>query len=322
MFKLGDYCEDDAKSIADYLRKAGIKVELKQSIDASIETEEFLQGLFSELKGDIKDKDAIENYERYINATKKIAESKPSPEEFRKKYIDELFPSIDALKAKLKELAEKEEQKKESIEAKVQNKDVTEANDEQQKELTGPGEDTEQADEIQELVNEIVGILNEGENAKEFAYTTLALNEIGPGEDVGGRLDDPVVAIPVDLDDYGLDHPRAKSVLSVYLDKSYELYIDEFSALYSKRLDEEFTDTYTDEDIKITSLNLLLVDLMENHSSEKMDLKTFKDECLFVADSKNRTLKVIGFSVADEIAKALEKNGMIKIKGDTIRWKK
>jgi hypothetical protein len=64
---------------------------------------------------------------------------------------------------------------------------------------------------------------------------------------------------------------------------------------------------------------LLLTDLIENHSAEKMDFEAFEDECVFVADSKNRTLKVVGKYVAEDIAKVLEKNGMIKIKGDTIR---
>jgi len=312
MLKLGDYCEEDAKSIADHLRKAGIKVELKPSIDASTEAEEFLQGRFSELKVDIKDKDVIDKHELYINAIKKIFESKPSSEEFEERYIEELFPSIDELRTKLKDLAEEEEQKKESNEAK----------DEQQSQMIVSEEDAELDDEIQETVSELFRTILESEKAKDFAFTALTLNEIEPGEDVGGRLDDPVVAIPVDLEDYGLDHPKAMSVLSVYWDKSYELYVDEFSVLYSKRLDEEFADRYTKEDIKITSLNMLLSDLIENHSSEKMDLQTFKDECFFVLDSENHGLKVIGFSIADEIAKVLEKNGMIKIKGNTIRWKK
>ena len=298
MFKLNGCSEDDARSIADYLRKAGIKVELKPSIDASIDTGEFLQGRFSELKVDIKDKDIIENYERYINALKKVLESKPTPDDFQEKYLKELFPSIEEVRTKLSEMREQAEHKEDSIEAK------------------------ELADELQETVSEMSEIFAEGEKAKAFAVSALSLNEIEPGEDVGGRLEDPVVAIPVDLDDYGIEHPRAKRVISVFLDKCYEIYVDEFSAIYSDRLDEEFIERYTDEHLKIKSLSLLLTDLIENHSSDKMDLETFEDECVFVADSKNRSLRVIGYYVAEEIAKVLEKNGLIKIKGDAIRWKK
>ena len=311
MLRLGDYTEDDAKSIADHLRKAGIKVELKPSMDASIETEEFLQGRFSELKDEIEDEDVIEKHERYINAIKKIFESKPSPEEFEERYVKEFFPSIDELRTKLKAMAEMEEQK-----------ESNEADDSQKSQTNVSEEDANLDDEIQETVSELLRTLIESDKAKDFAFSALSLNEIEPGEDIGNRLDDPIVAIPVDLDDFGIDHPKALRVLSVYLDKSYELYVDEFSVLNSSRLDDEFIDTYTDENVKIMSLNLLLSDLMENHTSEKMDFQTFREECVFFADSEDHALKVIGYSAADEIAKILEKNGMIKIKGDSIRWKK
>jgi len=298
MFKLNDCFEEDAKSIADHLRKAGIKVELKPSIDASVDTGDFLQGRFSELKVDIKDKEIIENYERYINALKKVLESKPSSEDFQEKYLKELFPSIDEVRTKLRTMREQAEHNEDSIKAK------------------------ELADELRETVSETAEIFAEGEKAKAFAVSALSLNEIEPGEDVDRRLEDPVVAIPVDLEDYGMDHPRAKRVVSVFLDKCYELYVDEFSVIHSGRLDDEFIERYADEDLKIKSLSLLLTDLIENHSSDKMDLETFEDNCVFVADSKNRTLRVIGYYVADDIAKILEKNGMIKIKEDTIKWKK
>jgi hypothetical protein len=312
MLKLGDCYEDDARSIADYLRKAGIKVELKPSIDASIETGEFLQGLFSELKGDIKDGNVVENYQRYLNVLRQILESKPFPEDFKEKYLRELYPSIDETKKKLKAMMDRVENKEDRIKA----------DDEQQSQRTGIEEGVEPADELGEIVSEVAKILAEGKKAEAFAQSVIALNDIVPGEDTGDRLDDPVVVIPVDLDNYGKEHPRAKRVISVYFDKCYELYIDEFSALNSGRLDDEFIKQYTDEHIKITSLNLLLNDLIENHSSEKMDLQTFEDECLYAVDSKNRSLRVVGYNVAEDIAKVLEKNGMIRIKGDTIRWKK
>ncbi len=328
MFKLGECYEDDAKSIADYLRKAGIKIELKPSIDASIETGEFLQGRLSELKADIKEKDIVENYERYINALKKVLESKPSPDDFTEKYLMGLFPSLDEKRERLRAMAESIESEEDRSEAKEQaSPDVNKQHDEQVSQTAGSEESAEQnnenrANELKEIASDLAKIFAEGDEAKAFAWSVLSLNGIEPGEDVGDRLDDPIVAIPVDLDDYGIEHPRAKSVISVYLDKCYELYIDELSALYSERLDDEFIKRYTNEHLKITSLDFLLTDLIKNHSSEKMDFQTFEDECLFVADSDNRTLRVIGHYVAEDIAKVLEKNGMIKIKGDTIRWKK
>jgi hypothetical protein len=300
MYKLGDFCEDDAKSIAEYLRKAGIKVELKPSIDASIETDEFLQGRLSDLKADIENKDIIETYERYLSVLKNSLLLKPSPEDLEEIYLKELFPTIDENRKKLKAML-KEDKPGEG---------------------EGTGDNNEQNDKIQEIMSDLAKLFIKAEDARAFAMSVLSLNHINPGEDIGDRLDDPVVAMPVDLDDFGIEHPRAKRVITTFLTKRYDLYVDEFSVIFADRLDEEFIRRYTQEHLKIASFNLLLTDLIENHSSEKMDFETFEDECQLVLDSKNRTLRVSGYPVAEEIAKVLEKNGLIKIKGDVIRWKK
>jgi hypothetical protein len=310
MFKLGEYCEEYARPIADHLKKAGFKVELKPSINSYEETDSFLQGRFSELKVDIKDKDTFERYERYLNVLKKVLEEKPSHEDFTRKYIFELFPTLEEKKAKVIEVLDSLEHEKD---AKAGEETAGDANDQP---------DENRINEMKDLAYDLSEIFTEGEEVREFLDSVLRLNEIEPGEDIGDLLDDPVVAIPVDLDDYGEDHPRMKKVLSVYLDKCYDLYIDELSAIYSDRLDDEFIEQYTDEHLKIVSLDFLLSNLIKNHSSEKMDIPDFKDECALVIELKGRTMKVIGYDVAEEIARALEKNGMIKIKGNTIRWKK
>ena len=63
MLKLGDYDEDGSKAVAECLKKAGVRVELKPSIGASLETEDLLQGRLSELKAIIKDKELLEEYD-------------------------------------------------------------------------------------------------------------------------------------------------------------------------------------------------------------------------------------------------------------------
>ncbi len=300
MYKLGEFCEEDAKPVADYLRKAGMKVEVKPSIDASVERDEFLQGKLSELNEDIKDRGTIETYERYLAALKNILLSKPSPESLENLYLNELFPTIDESRKRLKSMLQPAE--------------------------NGMGEvgqsDGSLTDEAKGLISEMASLFAKVEKAKDFAVSAISLNEIIPGEDIGNRLDDPIVAIPVDLDDYGTDHPRAKMVISTFLNKCYDIYIDEFSLFLVDNLDDEFIKLYSREHLKIASFNFLLTDLIENRPSDKTDFETFKEECWFEADSKNRTLRVFGSQAAEEIAKSLEKNGMIKIKGDVIKWKK
>ena len=50
MFKLGEYFEDEAKSIASYLKDAGFKVDIKGLVVARTDFTASLQGKMSEMK--------------------------------------------------------------------------------------------------------------------------------------------------------------------------------------------------------------------------------------------------------------------------------
>jgi len=50
MFKVGEYFEDEAKSIASYLRDAGFKVDIKGLVVARTDFTASLQGKMSEMK--------------------------------------------------------------------------------------------------------------------------------------------------------------------------------------------------------------------------------------------------------------------------------
>jgi|WetSurSiteA1Bulk_404760.scaffolds.fasta_scaffold22308_2 hypothetical protein len=337
MLKLGEYYEKDAKAIADHLEKAGIRVDLRPSIEASIETKDILQGRFSELKTEIKEKNVVEDYERYLNNLKKTLLEKPAPEYFEQKYLTDLFPSLDEIRKTMREALEDapEEFEEEGDELgeydigteTLVGENANELPTEQIYQMADSEGITEQSDDmstemIPETASEIAEIIVNGAKALAFARSALSLNDIEIGEDIGNRLEDPIVTIPVDRDDYGLDHPQAKRVISVYLNKCYDLYVDEFSVVFADMPDEEFIKRYTDENIKLGSLKLFFTNLIENHSSEKMDSQIFEDECRFEADTGKSVLRVVGYPVAREIAKVLEKNGVIKIKGNIIRWKK
>jgi hypothetical protein len=54
----------------------------------------------------IDNSQSIESYERYVNAIKNVLESKPTPEDFQEKYLKELFPSIDEMRKRLREIME------------------------------------------------------------------------------------------------------------------------------------------------------------------------------------------------------------------------
>jgi hypothetical protein len=67
MFKLGEYHENEARSIVNSLKDAKIKVEQKTYLCAETETSEYIEGKLSDLRGEVKD---IETYERYLSALK------------------------------------------------------------------------------------------------------------------------------------------------------------------------------------------------------------------------------------------------------------
>jgi|GEM_PF-156537 len=359
MLKLGNYDEDESKAVAECLKKAGIRVELKPSIGTSIESEDLLQGRLSELMAVVKDKELLEEYERYLDALRKILAQKVSTEDFEKEYLADLFPMMGEKRKALSDLIDraledgKDEAEREGaagtadVEGSAKGEVVGETIN-QPLESSGeravpeaqptPSEgsknnaclpnlekDADEFDvETKEAISAFVSLLAQSSGAETFARSVLFLNDLEIGDEVGSRLDDPLIAIPVDDEEYGKGCPNLLRVLSVYLNKVYDLYVDEISILTADldKLDEEFIDNYTDESIKIRSLDLMLANLIENHPSEKMDFSDFEEECNFRIDKENRALEVFGDAAAEEIARVLEKSGMVKIKGGAIKWKK
>jgi hypothetical protein len=340
MFKLGEYCEIDAKAIADHLKDAGIRVELRPSIDAAIESDDVLQGRFSDLKVDIKDENCIAKYEHYLDALKKTLQENPDLDDFSERYLLKLLPTIKEKRKIIQEMFGDICSDSDEYGARIENPVKVNGGKQTAEQpnrisVSGDSADTSIDDgsgdeapdgkfnhELIEAMTDLAGVLREGSEAREFASSVINLNDIEDGVDIGSRLDDPIVAISIDRDDYERDHPKLKRVLSVFLDKNYDLYVDEFTLLHIDTLDEEFIEKYADENIKLGSMKLLLADMIENHPSERMDLQDFEDDCCLNIDTGKRVLKVIGYTAAAEIAKTLEKNGIIKIKGDVIRWKK
>jgi hypothetical protein len=343
MLKLGDYDEDESKAVAEYLKKAGVRVELKPSIGTSIETEDLLQGRLSELKNVVKDKELLEEYERYLDALRKILARKVSTEDFEKEYLADLFPIMGEKMKTLSDLIDralgygKDEAEREGAagmagaEGSAGERAVPEAqptSSEGSKNnacLSNREKDADEFDvETKEAISAFVSLLAQSSGAETFARSVLFLNDLEIGDEVRNRLDDPLIAIPVDDEEYGKSCPNLRRVLSVYLNKVYDLYVDEISILTADldKLDEEFIDNYTDENIKIRSLDLMLANLIENHPSERMDFSDFEEECNFRIDKENRALEVFGDAAAGEISRVLEKSGMVKIKGGAIKWKK
>jgi len=116
MFKVGEYYEDEAKSVAGYLREAGFKVDMKGLVHARIGISAFLQGKQSELKGKT---DVFERYEPFLAAIKPAVEEGTSVESFRDIFLTKLDPSWKDKRGKFKELQDSSEDVDEDVEQEI-----------------------------------------------------------------------------------------------------------------------------------------------------------------------------------------------------------
>jgi hypothetical protein len=156
--------------------------------------------------------------------------------------------------------------------------------------------------------------------AFDFALATLSRNDIEPGEDVGDRLDDPILRIRVNEADYK-DSDLLRSTVSVFLEKRSELFVDELTSILFEDLDEDFEVDYPEEHLRIMTLGMLITDLVEEPSPGKIDMQAFSERCIIEMEKDGDILVIDGEETAEEIARVLEKNGIIKLKGETIKWK-
>ena len=281
MFKVGEYFEDDAKSIASYLRDAGFKVDIKGLVVARTDFTASLQGKISEMK----ERDKLKSkHESFLAAIKATVEKATTEEGFRDLFLTELDPDWRNKRDRLKP-----------------ERCATEEMDEETRKDVGKS-----------FAGYIVAL--------DFAENVLDLNDITLGEPIGGRLDDPLVSISVNPIDCSPDDTMLRERLDVDLKKEYEITIDESSAHLFRDIDEEFQEEYYQEYQKIMALGLVVEGLVEEPGKGKMDIEDFAARCILDVGDKF-TISVDASLVAEEIARSLEKRGIVKMKGNTIKWK-
>ena len=91
--------------------------------------------------------------------------------------------------------------------------------------------------------------------------------------------------------------------------------------MFSENLDEDFKEEFKDEYFRLFFLGKLISELAES-SSGKMDWISFSERCEFQMEDNGNLVEINGKVAAEELARSLEKNDIIKIKGDSIKWKR
>jgi len=289
MFKVGEYQEYVARDIANYLKEAGMKVDVRTFSSGWIESVDHLEGRMSELEGELDEED-FRDYGRYIDALRSVLSRGATPENFKEMFQKELDPEVNEKRQLFRDIMEgnlSEEERK----AKMEN--------------------------FTEMMNDLGKI----SDAQSLVYEVLYRNKINIGEEVGDRLDDPIVRIPYLPEDDEEESRFARVTTVLTFNPRAAVFIDELSATLVDELDEEFRDEYEDEFFEIYYLGEIISNLMKS-STSKMDAKTFSEMCSFQREDDGDILKVNGRNVGQEIARSLEKNGILKIKGDSVKWKR
>jgi hypothetical protein len=288
MFKLGEYYEDEARDIADQLKDVGMKVDIRTFTSSHLELFHYLEGRMSEIKGEI-DEEKFNRYARFLVALRKVLAERATSENFRERLQLELDPEINEKRKLFCEIME------------------------------GSLSEEEREAKRQDSAG-LFGDLIEVSNAESFVGMTLERNEINIGEEVGRRLDDPIIRIFADEDDD--DESKLARTTTVFkVEPRAAVYIDEFSAIFSEEIEEEFKEEYDEEYTRLVFLGKLISDLTEP-SPGKIDMEAFSERCEFKMENNGDLLEISGRRAAEELARSLEKNDIIKVKGDSIKWKR
>ncbi|MCX6674703.1 MAG: hypothetical protein NTY37_13105 [Methanothrix sp.] len=286
MFLLGEYDEDEARDIADRLKHGGMKVDIRTFTISYLELFHYLEGRMSVMKGELLEKDYA-RYERYIIALRKVLAAGASPEDFQERLHLEIDPQVN----------EKRKLFCETFEGDL-------------------SEDEQEA--RRKNYEAIMADLIDVSNADAFVDLVLDRNDIEIGEEVGGKLDDPILRV---FDDEEEKSELARTTTVFTLEPRAQIFVDEFSAVLAEELDEEFSDEYEREYMRLVFLGKLIFDL-EEPTPGRVDMKAFRERCEFRMESKGDLLEIDGSSAATELARSLEKNGVIKVKGDSVKWKR
>jgi hypothetical protein len=287
MFKLGEYYEDEARDIFDFLRDAGMKVDIRTFTSSNLEVFHYLEGRMSEIKNEI-DEARFNKYSRFLDALKKVLAERTTSENFRERLQQELDPEVNEKRKRFREIMESSLSEEES-EEKIPN-------------------------------SGLFGDLLEISNAESFIDTVLERNEIKIGDAMGNRLDDPIIRIFADEEEDD-GSKLAKTTTSFIVEPRAEVYIDEFSALFFDDVDKEFKEEHKEEYSRLVLLSKL-IDALTEPSSGKMDMETFAKRSEFQLENNGDLLEISGKRAAEELARSLEKNDIIKVKGDIIKWKR
>ena len=253
-----------------------------------------LAGRLSELRDKIKD---AKKYDGIIQVLKSVLSKKPTQEDFKEVFLKEYLPSREEDEMQFREILMK---------------------------VCGNFQALD--DDDKNKVNEIFLKAANEQFAYHIATTIIKRNGIMIGQDVGNRLDDPVLNVQLDEissgEDYGKGHPLYKIMTSYTLKKLAEVFVDEISAAKNPDLSVDFLERFPESAGFATMIGEIVSDMIERPESGRMDKKEFVKRSRKEVEEQGNYMTIDFSEGADELARTLEKKDMIKIKGNMIKWKR
>ncbi|NTV77447.1 MAG: hypothetical protein HGA68_05540 [Methanothrix sp.] len=158
-------------------------------------------------------------------------------------------------------------------------------------------------------------------NAESFINLLLERNKIQIGEDIGDKLDDPIWRVFDDRDEEdGEESDLARTTTVFTLEPRAQVFVDEFYTVLAEVMDEEFEEEFDEEYMRLVFVGKLISDLKEP-ASGWMTMEDFRERCKVKMDEDGDLLEINGRRAINELARVLEKNGVIKTKSGRARWK-
>ncbi len=333
MFMLGVYYEDEARDVADYLKDAGMKVEIKTFTASDVETSYFLEGRMSEIFAVLTEEEKQE-YGRYLAALRKVLAEGASEEDWGERLTDEIDPNREDNREKLLEMLSEHNRKETQMEEGLQvqaeghaeeqspigeQNSPGESNQSGQAEPSGEESPSEDVDQVKEEQSRIFKTILDVANARSFSELVLERNNFRWGEDGAALPDDPVLRVRDIREDEGSELSRTTSTFSV--EPREMIFVDEYYSVLVDELDDDFRDEYPKEYSRLTFLAKIIGSL-EEPSQGKEDMDSFCERSRLRMEIKGNILELDASEAVEELARSMEKNGVIKIKGDRIKWKR
>jgi hypothetical protein len=267
-----------------------MKVEIRTYTASRMELFHFLEGRMSVIKGEL-DEATFLRYERYLDALRKVVAEGARPDDFRHRLLLAVDPHYQVKQKQFRDIME------------------------------GNMPEEERA-AMQDSSSGMFSDLLDASNAESFINMVLKRNKIQIGEDVGDKLDDPIWRVFDESDEEDGEESDLARTTSVFtLEPRAQVFVDEFYTVLAEVMDDDFEEEFPEEYMRLVFLGKLISDLKEP-APGWMSMEDFRRRCKVEMDEDGNLLEINGSRAVNELARVLEKGGIIKTKGGRARWKR